>query len=86
MSVPMPDVSFTKFVSIWENVHINKDIDVHADVRGNTAMANATADAMGANSVTETLTQTTVAQHIGSSSASESLSAATQNHYFHLSF
>jgi hypothetical protein len=81
----MPDVSFTKFVSIWENVHINKDIDVHADVRGNTALANATADALGANSVTETLTQTTVAQGMGSSSVSESLSAATRDHYFHLS-
>jgi hypothetical protein len=83
MAVPAPDVSFTKYVSIWENVHINKSIDVDAYVKGNSAMANATADALGPNSHTETTTQTTVLQGLGSSSVSESVSAATKDFHFH---
>lgn len=76
-----PDVSFTKFVAIAEFTNILKNIDVHVSVKGNSALANATADAVGHNTVTETLTQTAVAQGVGSSSVSESLSATSGFHY-----
>ncbi len=75
-----PTITFTKFVGILELVHINKDIDVRAHVDGNSAMANATADALGANSHAETTTQTTVVQGVGSSSSSESVSVADPLH------
>jgi hypothetical protein len=76
-------IDFSKLVNIVETANIQKDIDVNAFVKGNTAMANATADAMGHNTVTETLTQTTVVQGVGSHSDSESLSA-TSGHQFYL--
>jgi hypothetical protein len=82
MSIPVPDVSFTKYVNVFESLHINKTIDAHIDVKGTAATADATADALGANTVTQTLTQTTVAQGIGSSSVSESVSAATKDFHF----
>jgi len=77
----MYDVSFTKLVNIAELTQVVKQIDASAWVHGNSAMANATADALGANSVTETLTQTTVANGVGSSSVSESLSATSGFHW-----
>jgi hypothetical protein len=76
-------VYFNKYVNVHDTVHVNKDIDVSAYVKGNSAMANATADAMGHNSTTETLTQTTSVEGIGSSSVSESLSASTKAFAFH---
>jgi hypothetical protein len=76
------DVSFLKLVAVQELVDINKSIDVSAFVHGNSAIANATADAIGPNSHSETLTQTTAVQGVGSSSVSESLSA-TNGSYFH---
>ena len=76
------DVSFLKYVNISENVDIDKSINVSAHVFGNSALANATADALGHNTTTETLTQTSVAQGIGSSSISESLSA-TSGSFWH---
>jgi uncharacterized protein involved in propanediol utilization len=76
------DVSFLKYVNVSENVDIDKSIDVSAHVFGNSALANATADALGHNTTTETLTQTSVAQGIGSSSVSESLSA-TNGSFWH---
>ncbi len=79
----MSSVDFSKLVNIAELTQVVKMIDVNAFVHGNTAMANATADALGTNTVSETLTQTTVAQGIGSSSASESLSA-TSGYHWHL--
>jgi hypothetical protein len=77
----MSTVDFSKYVNIAEVAQIYKVIDVHAYVKGNVAMANATADALGSNTVTETLTQTTAIQGVGSSSASESLSATSGYHY-----
>jgi len=78
------DVSFLKAVNIQENVDIDKSIDVRAFVVGNSALANATADALGPNSTSETLTQTTAVQGVGSSSVSESLSATNgAHHMFH---
>jgi hypothetical protein len=77
-------ISFDKMVNITETADITKTIDVNAWVKGNTAMANATADAVGHNTVTETLTQTTVVQGYGSHSDSESMSATSGNH-FHIS-
>jgi hypothetical protein len=74
------DVSFLKYVNVNENVDIDKSIDVRAFVFGNSAMANATADAIGPNSHSETLTQTTAVQGIGSSSVSESVSATNGAH------
>jgi len=76
------DVSFLKLVAVQELVDINKSIDVSAFVHGNSAIANATADAIGPNSHSETLTQTTAVQGVGSSSVSESLSA-TNGSFFH---
>ena len=45
-------------MNICDKVYIDKDIDVDVYVKGNSAIANATADAVGYNSHTETLTQT----------------------------
>ena len=75
------DISFLKNVYIRENVDIDKSIDVRAYVVGNSALANATATALGPNSTTETLTETTAVQGVGSSSASESLSATNGAHF-----
>ncbi len=69
------DVSFLKFVAVSENVDVDKSFDIRAYVSGNSAMANATADAIGYNSHSETLTQTTAVHGVGSSSVSESVSA-----------
>ena len=74
---------FSKFVNVNENVDIDKSIDARAHVFGNSAIANATADAFGPNSHSETLTQTLVFQGVGSSSASESVSA-TNGAWWHL--
>ena len=77
------DVSFLKNVAILEQALIEKEIDVRAFVEGNSAIANATADALGPNTHTETLTQTTAVQFVGSSSVSESVSATN---WFHFDF
>jgi hypothetical protein len=86
-------ISFQKLVQIIEKVDIDKDVDVDVFVKGNLAMADSKAigeaDALGRDTVTETLTlattKTTVVQGVGSSSdssaISESLSAAP--HLFH---
>ena len=60
-TMPAPDVSFVKYVNIYDKVVINKDIDVHVFVKGNSAISNATADAYGYNTHSETFTQTTSA-------------------------
>lgn len=75
------DVSFFKYVSIFDRALIDKDIDVRAYVDGNSAIANATADALGPNTHTETLTETTAVQFRGSSSVSESVSATDYYHF-----
>ncbi|HZB55294.1 MAG TPA: hypothetical protein VE527_16790 [Reyranella sp.] len=80
--MPAFDVSFLKYVNIFDQAYVNKDIDVRSYVDGNSAMANATADAVGPNTHTETLTQTTAVQYLGSSSVSESLSATDGYHWF----
>ena len=49
-------VYFNKYVNVRDTVHVDKDFDVSAYVKGTSAMANATADALGYNSHTETLT------------------------------
>src|SRR5215831_6816898 len=83
-------IQFTKMVDIREHVDINKDIDVHAHVLGNSALADAKGEAMalGPNSHTETLglTSTTSVQGVGSSSSSiaESLSLATKTADWHI--
>lgn len=78
----MSNVTFGKIVNIQELLNVHKTITANVDVVGNSAVANATADALGHNTTTETLTQTTVAQGLGSSSVSESLSA-TSGSYWH---
>jgi hypothetical protein len=87
MTVPAPtyDVSFTKYVNIYDKVVVNKDINVDVWVKGNSALGNATADAGGHNTHTETLTQTYVSEGHGSSSVSESLSASSRTWDFHIS-
>ena len=82
-------IQFTKLVNIMEQVDIHKTIDVDVWVQGNSALADAKAeaDALGPNSVTETLalTTTAVAQGVGSSSSSiaESVSAGTRDAGWH---
>ena len=88
MTAPTFDVSFTKYVNIYDKVNIDKDINVDVYVKGNSAISNATADAYGYNTHSETLTQTTSAQgdatHMGySGSVSESVSASTKAFDFH---
>ena len=75
------DVSFLKYVGVSEHVDVDKSFDIRAYVSGNSAMANATADAMGVNSHSETLTQTTAVNGVGSSSVSESVSATNGAHF-----
>jgi hypothetical protein len=82
MVEPKFDVSFTKYVNIMDKVDIDKSIDVNVHVKGNSAIANSTADAYGYNTHSETLTQTWSSQgdatHVGySGSVSESVSAST---------
>jgi hypothetical protein len=77
-----PDVSFLKYVNVHENVDVDKSFDIRAYVSGNSAMANATADAIGYNSHSETLTKTFAVDNHASGSVSESVSA-TQSAYFH---
>jgi hypothetical protein len=68
--------AFTKTVTQLEAVDINKAINVEAFALFNSALSNATADALGPWTSTETLTQTTAVQGVGSSSGAESLSVA----------
>jgi hypothetical protein len=87
MTMPTPDVSFVKYVNIYDKVDIDKSIDVDVHVKGNSAIANSTADAYGYNTHSETLTQTWSSQgdatHVGySGSVSEAVSAST-GAYFH---
>jgi hypothetical protein len=77
-------VYFNKYVNVRDNVEVTKDFDVRAFVKGTSAVADATADALGHNSSTETLTQTTAVEGVGSSSVSQSISLATKAaHDFH---
>jgi hypothetical protein len=76
------DVSFLKYTNIFDFAAINKYINVNTYVDGNSAIANATADALGPNSHSETLTQTTAVQNLGSSSVSESVSATDHFHFY----
>jgi hypothetical protein len=83
-----PDVSFLKVVNIMEKAVIDKDFNIDVYVKGNSAHANATADAVGFNTHAETLTKTYSSTpdhetHLGySGSISESTSAST-NWSFH---
>jgi len=76
-----PTITFTKLVTILDTALVLKNFDVRAFVIGNSAMANATADAIGPNSHTETLTTTAAVHNVGSSSVSESVSVANQFHF-----
>jgi hypothetical protein len=69
-------IDFTKAVTIAETADITKAIDTMSFALFNSALGNATADAVGAWTHTETLTQTAAVQGMGSMSASESLSQA----------
>jgi hypothetical protein len=88
MAMQAPDVSFVKYVNIYDKVSIDKDINVDVYVKGNSAISNATADAYGYNTHSETLTQTWSSQgdatHVGySGGVSESVSASTKAFDFH---
>ena len=69
-------IDFFKDVNINDTANVSKFLNVEAFSLFNSALGNATADAMGAWTHTETLTQTLAVQGEGSSSASESLSIA----------
>jgi hypothetical protein len=69
-------LDFTKAVNITETVDIDKDIFTESFALFNSAIGNATADALGAWTHTQTLTETLAVQGVGSTSASESLSQA----------
>ena len=68
--------TFTKTVTQLEAVDISKAINVEAFALFNSALSNATADALGPWTHTETMTQTTAVQGVGSSSGAESVSVA----------
>jgi hypothetical protein len=68
-------LDFFKSVNISDVANIDKSIDVDSFVIFNSALGNATADAFGAWTHTETLTQTLAVQGVMSASASESVSA-----------
>jgi hypothetical protein len=77
------DINLFKDVNITEQVDIQKLIAVQADVFGNSALANAGADAVGSsNTVAQTLTTTSVVQGVGSSAFSESVSATNGSHFW----
>jgi hypothetical protein len=69
-------IDFTKAVSVTDTVDLSKLLFTESFALFNSAIGNATADAMGAWTHTETLTQTAAVQGVGSSSASESVSQA----------
>ncbi len=76
-------VDLTKTVNIQEYVNIYKSIAAQAHVFGNSAVANAGADAVGSsNTVAQTLTTTSVVQGVGSSAFSESVSATNGSYYW----
>ena len=74
--MPASMIDFTKAVSISDTASIDKSLFTQSFALFNSAIGNATADAMGAWTHTETLTQTLAVQGVGSSSASESVSQA----------
>jgi hypothetical protein len=77
------NVSLTKTVNISEYVNIQKLIAAHAVVYGNSALANAGADATGSsNTVAQTLTTTSVVQGVGSAAYSESVSATNGSYSY----
>ena len=67
-------IDFTKSVSIHDTADVAKSFDTFSFALFNSALGNATADAAGAWTHTETLTQTATSEGVGSMSASESLS------------
>jgi hypothetical protein len=69
-------IDFSKSVSISDNVDVDKSLFTLSFALFNSAIGNATADALGAWTHTETLTQTVAVQGVGSSSTSESISQA----------
>ena len=83
-------IQFTKLVAIREQVDIDKQFNIDVYVQGNSALADAKAEAtaLGPNSHTETLalTSTTAVQGVGSSSSSisESVSLATRDAAWHM--
>jgi len=76
-------LDFSKFVSIQETADITKAVAVHANIFGQVALADATADALGPNTTSQTLTETHAVWGVGTSAASESLSA-TNGFFYHI--
>jgi len=76
-------VDFTKNVNINEMAFINKAVLVNTYIHGQVGLADATADAFGPNTVSQTLTETHAVYGFGTSAASESLSA-TNGFSYHI--
>jgi hypothetical protein len=74
-------VQFTKLVQVLDQVEVDKSFEIAAFVVNNSAMADATADALGYNTHTETLTTANTVEHVGSASASQSIAASDGFHY-----
>ena len=75
-------IDFTKAVTIAETADVSKMFTTLSFALFNSALANSTADAVGAWTHTETLTQTAAVEGVGSASASESLSQANPPDFF----
>jgi hypothetical protein len=75
-------IEFFKNVNIRENVNIEKEIDVDSFVLFNSATADANARALGTWTHSETLTEATVVQGVGSESGSQSVAAANPAFFF----
>jgi hypothetical protein len=89
--MPIPNLEtfafqFIKLVEIFEEVRIDKEIDVDVFVVGNSALANAKgeSEALGPNTTSETaaFTSTFAVEGVGSSSSSiaESMAATNDAH------
>jgi hypothetical protein len=64
------------YPTFYENDYINSNIDSHISLRGNVAESYGTAQAIGNNTFTKTVNDTSVVQGFGSFSEGASVSAA----------
>ena len=78
-------VNFALTKNIFKNIDVNVDVLVKqfVNLKGNYAEADASAEAIGKNTLTETVTQAGVVENFGSYSFSESV-AATNDFYYYI--
>lgn len=78
------DSSYTNvYANISEYLTVNKVFNSITNVKNNFAGAEASADALGANSSTQAISKTTTIQGVGSSSNATSISGSAGNYFSH---